>query len=201
MRGKRFSKIVIPILLGLVIVSVTSCFMFFMDWTGGLEGDWIYTNTSINETVYLTITKHNLEMIFDEDSPYGGNLPGFTTMVDRYYNDWGFKGDLFVDEHDYRMDINIIALYRYYTAFHWTNTSSGTWRYGGGSFYTNSTWPWFSVPYLSNYWYNNFMYVFPGYNLGVSGSTIVCYYSLDMDRLTMNFDPGGLYVSITFKRK
>ncbi len=70
MGRKRYLKIALPVLLLVIIGSVTSCFMFFMDWNGeepGLVGTWIYTNTA--ETVTLTLTETTIEMVFDEDNP------------------------------------------------------------------------------------------------------------------------------------
>ena len=90
MGRKRYLKIVLPVLLIVIIGSVTSCFMFFMDWSGedDLEGDWIYTDSAINEVVTLTITTDTIEMVFDEDNPaYWTNT--------QYFNDWG-SGETFL---------------------------------------------------------------------------------------------------------
>jgi hypothetical protein len=150
MGKKRYSKIFLPVLLIVIMGSVTSCFLLFMDWSGGIEGDWIYRDTAINETVFLTIGKNSVEMVFDEDSPYGYFVGGWNG-TDMYFNDWGFKGDLNVDEGIQQMDIWITSLYRYYSAYHWTNTDAGTWRWGGGGFYNAGGWLWTTVPFLSNF--------------------------------------------------
>ena len=114
MAKKSYLKILLPILLVVIMGSVTSCFLFFMDWIGGLEGDWKYRNTAINETVYLTITKDTFKIIFDEDNPYYPITPLYFSASPVYFNDWGFKGNLWVDEGIHRMDISIYQLYRFF---------------------------------------------------------------------------------------
>ena len=191
-----------PIILIMIIGSLTSCFMFFMDWTGeeaGLTGTWTYTNDAIQETVTVTLTETSIEMIFDEVNPYGYAMTGFYA-TDAYYNDWGYKGGLSVDADNLQMDITITDLYRFYSAFSWTNTDSGIWRYGGGYFNNSAGWPWYSPVHEYNYWYTNFLYNNPGGNLGAIGNSITCSYYLDGDTLTLTFDPGGLNQTYVFQR-
>ncbi len=191
MGRKRYLKIVLPVLLIVIIGSVTSCFMFFMDWSGEddlLEGDWIYTDSAINEVVTLTITTDTIVMVFDEDNPV-------YYMGYQYFNDWGFKGDL--SKHDDIFDINIYELYRYYSYWYTTTPVSFTSRTGGGYFATSGAWPWTTIP---NYNYSNFLNNYPGGYLGAAGSNITCTYSLDGDSLTLTFS-GGSAGSYDFTRQ
>ena len=206
MRGKRYLKIVLPLLLISIVGSVTSCFMFFMDWGGGIEGDWIYRNTSINETVYLTVKKDSVVMIFDEDNPFYPITPLYFSTPSPYFNDWGFKGDLSVDEDSNRLNITIYELYRYYSQ--WYNFYRNYYPYYDyinkertrGGWYNSADWFWTGPPYFSNYYYYNFLNSFPGSNLGASGRDITCEYHREGDNLSLRFDPGGHDRTFDFTR-
>ena len=197
MGRNRYKKLILPIFLFVIAISVTSCFVFFMHWTDeGLIGTWKYTNSSINEKVILKITKDTIELVFDEDNP----SPYYTY---RYFNDWGIRGSLFVDEDALSMSISISELYRYYSKwYYFASYPYYEWRsITGGDFWrTVSNWPsyWSNTPVQ----YPNFFNYYPGNNLGADYATreLFCTYLLSGDRLTLTF-PGGSAGSYDFNRQ
>ncbi|HEB29552.1 MAG TPA: hypothetical protein ENI15_01585 [Spirochaetes bacterium] len=151
----------------------------------------------------ISLPKKQRNNSYDTNYPA---LPRYFTAGTAYFNDWGLRGSLSGNKDAFQMNITIYELYRYYSKWYdwyanyapyFTNINREQTR---GGWYTSVTWPWFSVPYLSNYYYNNFLNIFPGNNLGATGGDITCTYSLDGDSLTLTFDPGGLNQTYVFQR-
>ncbi len=194
----KYKRVLLPILLLVIIGSVTSCFMFFMDWSGegGLTGTWIYTNTAINETVTLVLTADTFEIKFDEDNPV-------YTSVSNYFDDWEIRGNLSVDENI--MNISIYEIYRYYSQWYYYTTPTPPtyeWRSitGGNIWRNNLSWPtyWTNTPVQ----YPNFFNYYPANNLGAdyASRNLNCTYLLDGNSLVLTFT-GGTAGSFEFTRQ
>jgi hypothetical protein len=162
--------------------------MFFLDWSGGIYGDWKYKDSF--ETVFLSITKNNVEIVFDEYEPsYYSNT--------RTFRDWGIRGDINVNEHDESFEIYIIEMYRYFANW-WYTPAPPNWRRTtiGVDWYTSVTWPW-TPPYD----FTTFASNYPGTRLGATPFTVYCSYWLDGDILHITFDPGGADQGYEFRRQ